>query len=68
MLDIDEWWLSEPYLESEPQSHKKQVHAAIEAAMAKMAACGSRTYSKIPVVTVERFEKGLLEQRGCTTF
>ncbi|KAL8961072.1 MAG: hypothetical protein Q9193_002320 [Seirophora villosa] len=64
LVDLREWWLPEPYLESEPQSYQEQVLTAVEEVMATIEEKGAQVFRSIPLITMPEFEKDIPDTQG----
>ncbi|KAL8947270.1 MAG: hypothetical protein Q9222_006429 [Ikaeria aurantiellina] len=64
LVDLKEWWLPEPYLESKPESYQEQVLAAVEQAMEDIQNRGGRVFRSTPLITMPEFERNIPDAKG----
>ncbi|KAI4270247.1 MAG: hypothetical protein L6R38_007190 [Xanthoria sp. 2 TBL-2021] len=64
LFDLREWWLPEPYLESEPKSYQEQVLTAVEEAMRTIEEKGAQVFRSTPLISMPEFEKDIPDTQG----
>ncbi|KAI4224190.1 MAG: hypothetical protein L6R36_004850 [Xanthoria steineri] len=64
LVDLRQWWLPEPYLESEPKSYQEQVLTAVEEAIRTIEEKGARVIRSTPLITMPEFEKDIPGTQG----